>query len=224
LSRRTNGSDEGRLGVQAKIERAKSKSPGKARHKRIEEVVQYALGHKIRVEILILLNQGAFTSNQLAELLGEPVNNVQNHLRRMLDDGAIEIAEEKRVTNVVTYWYKAVEIPVYSQEAAEAMTPVQQQMTVGAILQSGVAEELAGLYEGKLRDPRSCLYWDWFHVDQQGREDMEAENIRYLERVREIEVESANRRAESNEESTSMLLKLSVFERARRAPEKRSSS
>lgn len=210
--------------MQAKSEKTKSKPPRKARHKGIEEVVQYALGHKIRVEILILLNQGAFTSNQLAELLGESVNNVQNHLRRMLDDGAIEIAEEKRVTNVVTYWYKAVEIPVYSQEAAEAMTPVQQQMTVGAILQSGVAEELAGLYEGKLRDPRSCLYWDWFHVDQQGREELEAENIRYLERAREIEVESANRRAKSKEESTSMLLKLSVFERARRAPEKQSGS
>jgi predicted transcriptional regulator len=188
--------------------------------KRIEEVVQYALGHKIRVEILILLNQGAFTSAQLAESLGESVSNVQNHLRKMLDDGAIEIAEEKRLTNVVTYWYKAVEIPVYTQEAAEAMTPVQQQMTVGAILQSGVAEELAGLYHGKLRDPRSCLYWHWYHVDQQGRQELEAENLRYLERVREIESESANRRAKSKEESTSMLLKLSVFERARRAPEK----
>lgn len=57
-------------------------------------------------------------------------------------------------------------------------------------------------------------------MDQQGREDLEAENIRYLERVREIESESANRRAESKEESTSMLLKLTVFERARQAPEK----
>lgn len=188
--------------------------------KRIEEVVQYALGHKIRVEILILLNQGAFTSGQLAELLEESVNNVQNHLRKMLDDGAIEIAEEKRQANVVTYWYKAVEIPVYTKEAAEAMTPLQQQMTVGAILQSGVAEELAGLYHGRLRDPRSCLYWDWYHLDEEGREELEAESARYLERAREIEGEAVNRCSKSKEESASILLKLSVFERARKAPEK----
>jgi DNA-binding transcriptional ArsR family regulator len=207
--------------VQAKTEkRPKSESENQRKPKQIEEVVQYALGHRLRVEILILLNQGIFTSGELAEQLGEPVNNVQNHLRKMLEDGSIEIAEKVEKSNLVLYRYKAVEIPVYSQGAAEAMTPLQQQMTVGAILQSGVAEELAALYRGKLRDPRSCLYWDWFHVDQRGREDLEAENVRYLERVREIEAESTNRRALSREESTSMLLKLAVFERARKAPEK----
>jgi len=118
--------------MQAKAEKRERSKPAK-KPKRIEEVVQYALGHKIRVEILILLNQGAFTSAQLAELLGESVSNVQNHLRKMLDDGAIEIAEEKRLSNVVTYWYKAVEIPVYSQETAEAMTPLQQQMSNPAV-------------------------------------------------------------------------------------------
>ncbi|HEY6730843.1 MAG TPA: winged helix-turn-helix domain-containing protein [Solirubrobacterales bacterium] len=184
--------------------------------KGIEEVVQYALGHRTRVQILIVLNEGIFTAAQLAQMIGEPLNNVSNHLRKMLDDGSIEIAREERKHNVVLYWYKAVEIPCYDQEAAEAMTPLQQQMTVGAIVQSGTAEVLAGLYAGKLRDPRSVLYWDWYNLDQQGREDMEAENVRYLERIREIEAESTNRRAKSGEESTSMLLNLAVFERARK--------
>lgn len=187
--------------------------------KQIEEVVQYALGHRIRVQILIVLNEGIFTAAQLSRIVGEPLNNVSNHLRKMLDDGSIEIAREERKSNVVSYWYKAVEIPCYSQEAAEAMTPLQQQMTVGAIFQSGTAEVLAALYAGTLRDPKSVLYWDWYHVDQEGREALEAENDRYLERVREIEAESANRRAQSGEESTSMLLNLAVFERARKARE-----
>lgn len=202
---------------------AKTKAPEPTRRKpkQIEEVVQYALGHKLRVEILILLNQGIYTSAELAEFLGDiPVNNVQNHLRRMLDEGAIEIAKEARKSNVVTYWYRPREIPEYSQEAAEAMTPLEQQMTVAAVLQSGVAEEMAGLYHGKLRDPRSCLYWDWFHVDQEGREELEGLTIRYLEGARKVEAKSANRRALSTEDSTSMLLKLSVFERARKAPTK----
>ena len=198
----------------------KAKAAKRPNHpKRIEEVVQYALGHRTRVQILIVLNEGIFTAAQLAQIIGEPLNNVSNHLRKMLDDGSIEIAREERRSNVVFYWYKAVEIPCYTEEAAEAMTPLQQQMTVGAIVQSGTAEVLAGLYAGKLRDPRSVLYWDWYHLDRQGREDLEAENVRYLERVREIEAESTNRRAESGEESTSMLLNLAVFERARKARE-----
>lgn len=186
------------------------------RPKGIEEVVQYALGHKIRVHILIVLNDGIFTAAQLAEIIGEPLNNVSNHLRKMLDDGAVEIAREERKGNVVQYWYKAVEIPYYSQGAAEEMTQLQRQMIAGAIVQSGSAEVLAALYAGKLADPRTVLFWHWYNVDQQGREDLEAENVRYLERVREIEAESVNRRAGSGEESTSMLVSLSVFERARK--------
>jgi hypothetical protein len=184
--------------------------------KQIEEVVQYAVGHRIRVNILIVLNEGIFTAAQLAQITAEPLNNVSNHLLKMLNDGSIEIAKEERRGNVVVYWYKAVEIPCYSQEAAEAMTPAQQQVTVGAIVQSGTAELFAALYAGKLRDPKSVLFWDWFNLDQQGREDLEAENVRYLDRAREIEAEATNRRAESGEESVSMLLNLSVFERARK--------
>jgi DNA-binding transcriptional ArsR family regulator len=199
--------------VQAKTARRAGRPKG------IEEVVQYALGHKIRVHILIVLNDGIFTAAQLAEIIGEPLNNVSNHLRKMLEDGAVEVAKEERKGNVVQYWYRAVEVPFYSQEEAESMTPLQQQVTVGAIVQSGTAELLAALYAGKLRDPRSVLFWHWYDVDLQGREDLEAENVRYLERVKKIQAESDSRRAESGEDGTSMLVSLSVFERARKAGE-----
>jgi DNA-binding transcriptional ArsR family regulator len=187
--------------------------------KRIEETVQYAVGHETRVNILIALNEGIYTAAQLAQIVGEPQNNVANHLRKMLDDGSIEIAREERKSNFVVYWYKAVELSFYSEEEAEAMTPLQRQVTVGAIVQAGTAELFAALYAGKLRDPRSVLFWRWYNVDQHGQEDLEAESVRYLERVREIEAESTNRRASSGEDSTSMLVSLSVFERARKAPD-----
>jgi DNA-binding transcriptional ArsR family regulator len=187
------------------------------RPKGIEEVVQYALGHRIRVHLLIVLNDGIHTAAQLAEIIGEPLNNVSNHLRKMLEDGSVEIAKEERKGNVVQYWYRAMEIPYYSQEAAEEMTHLQRQMTAGAIYQSGSAEVMAALYAGKLADPRAVVFWHWYNVDQRGRDALEAENRRYLERLREIEVESTNRRATSGEDSTSMLVNLTVFERARRA-------
>jgi DNA-binding transcriptional ArsR family regulator len=183
--------------------------------KRIEDVVQYALGHKTRVQILIVLNDGIYTGAELATIIDEPLSNVSNHLRRMLDDGSIEIAKEARKGNMVQYWYKAVEIPVYSTEEAEAMTPIQRQMTVGAIVQGGAAEVFAALHAGTLANPRSLLFWHWYNVDAQGREDMDAASHRYLDEMREIEAESANRRAKSGEAGTTMLVNLSVFERAR---------
>jgi hydroxypyruvate isomerase len=186
------------------------------RPKGIEEVIQYALGHRIRVHILIALHDGACTAGQLAEIINEPLNNVANHVRKMLDDGSIEIAKEERRGNLVQYWYRAVEVAYYSQEEAEAMTQLQRQMIAGAVYQGGSAEVLAALYAGKLADPRTVLYMNWYHLDQQGREELEEETLAYLERVSEIQVSATNRRAESGEEPVSMLVNLAVCERAPR--------
>lgn len=198
-------------------ERHRGKRKEKQR-KRIEEVVQYALSHKYRVEILILLNQASYTAGEVSELTGITLSNVSNHIKRMLQDGSIEVAkiEERRGTNI--YWYRAIEIPEYSQEEAEALTEMERQTIAGWVIQSGMAETMAALWKGNLANPRTILHWSWYTFDERGREDLEAENIRHLERVREIECESLNRIAETKEEPTSMIVSLFSFVRARKAP------
>lgn len=188
----------------------------KKQRKRIEEAVQYALAHKIRVEILAVLNEAAYTASEVATLIDVPLSNVANHLRRMLEDGSIEVAkvEERRGTNV--YWYRAVEIPYYSKEEAEALTEMERQVIAGLVIQSGTAEVMAALWKGHLADPRTILSWDFYPVDHQGRDDLEAENLRHLERMHEIKCEAINRVAESGEETTSILVSLFAFVRARK--------
>ncbi len=196
----------------------------KKQRKRIEDAVQYALAHKARVEILILLNEASYTIAEIAALLDLPTSNVSNHVRRMLEDGSIEVAkaEPRRGTNV--HWYRAVEMPYYSKEEAEALTWMQRQVTAGLVVQSGLAEVMAALFKGVLADARTILSWDWYNVDARGRDDLEAENLRHLERIREIECEALNRVAESGEETTPILVSLFSFVRARkpRRPSSRS--
>lgn len=188
----------------------------KKQRKRIEEAVQYALSHRIRIEILTLLNEGSYTAGEIAEVTEIPLSNVSNHIKRMLEDGSIEVAkvEERRATNV--YWYRAVDIPEYSQEEAEALTETERQNIAGWVVQSGSAEVVSALWKGNLADPRTILSWDWYNVDAKGRDALEAENVRYLERLREIECESLNRCAESREETTPLLVSLFAFVRARK--------
>lgn len=195
---------------------AKSHRAGQ-RRKSIEEVVGYAVSHRIRVHILIVLNEGTYTAAQIAEIIGEPLNNVSNHIRELLDAGSIELAKTEQKGNLLQHFYRAVEIPFYSQEEAEAMTPEQRQVTAGLVVQSAAAEVMAALWAGKLADPRTCLAWDWFNVDQKGRDEIEAEQTRMWERMQEIEVESTNRRARSGEAGQSMLVTLFAYERARTA-------
>jgi DNA-binding transcriptional ArsR family regulator len=188
----------------------------KKQRKRIEEAVQYALAHKLRVEILILLNEASYTAAEVAALLGVSLSNISNHIKRMFEDGTIEVAkiEERRATNI--YWYRAVETPCYSKEEAEALTWMERQVTAGLVTQSGSAEVMAALWKGNLADPRTILSWDWYNVDIKGRDDQEAENVRHLERLREIECESVNRVAETKEELTPMIVSLFAFVRARK--------
>lgn len=188
------------------------------RRKSIEEVVSYAVGHRTRVHILIVLNEGTFTPGQIAEIIGMPLNSVSNHIRELVDAGSIELAKTEQVRNATLHYYRAVEMPFYSDEEIAAMTPQQRQVSAGLVVQSLVAEVMAALWAGKLADPRVCLAWNWFNVDEQGRRDIAAEQRRSWERVQEIEVESTNRRVKSGENSTSILVTLLGYERARKGP------
>lgn len=195
----------------------KTGRPGQ-RRKRIEEVVAYAVSHRIRVLVLWLLNEGTYTNAQLAQIIGEPANNVANHVRELLDAGSIELAKSEQKGNIVQNYYRAVELPYYSEEDAEEMTPEQRQVIAGLIVQGAAAEIMAALWSGTLADPRTVLAWTPHTVDRRGREDLEAEERRYLERAQEIEVESTNRRAESGEEGESIVVAMFGFARARRPP------
>lgn len=192
--------------------------PGQ-RRKNIEEVVPYAISHRTRVHILIVLNEGTFTPGQIAEVIGEPLNNVSNHIRELADAGSIELAKKEQVRNTILHFYRAVEMPFYSDEEAKAMTPQQRKVTAGLVVQSMIAEVLAALSAGKLHDPRVWLAWNWFNVDEQGCEDIMAEQARSWDRVQEIEVESTNRRVKSGEDATPIIVTQLGYERARKGPQ-----
>jgi predicted ArsR family transcriptional regulator len=190
---------------------------GRRGKKGIVEALQYAIGHHVRVQILIMLNEGAFTSQEIADEIGVHINTVGNHLRRMLEEGSIEIADKRELRNNVTqYWYKAVEVQTYSVEDFEKLPLPYRQNIVGAISQSGMAEVVAGLASGKLADPRAHVFWDWFNLDVQGRGEADELTERYIEDMRALEGEAANRVAMTGEETVSMLLNCSFFERARK--------
>ena len=197
------------------------KTSGRAgqRGKSIEEVVGYALSHRIRVQVLTLLNEGTYTPDQIARLIDEPLNKVSHHVRELLDGGSIELAKVEKARNADQHFYRAVEMPFYTDEEVAAMPPQQRQVSAGLVLQCMVAEAMAAFWAGKIRDdPRTWLAWRWFNVDEQGRQDIADEQQRSWDRIQEIEVEATNRRANSGEEAVSIIVAGMGFERERTAP------
>lgn len=189
------------------------------RGKSIEEVVAYAVGHRTRVHILIVLNEGTYSPGEIADIIGEPLNKVSNHMRELVDAGSIEIAATRQRRNAVQHFYRAVQVPLYSKEEVERMTPQERQVTSGLAIQSLVAEIMASLWAGKMNDdPSMCIAWDRLALDAQGRREVAEEQERSWHRLARIEEESINRVAASGEDTISYVTSVLGFERALKAP------
>lgn len=185
----------------------------------VGEAVGYALKHRRRVEILCLLNEGEHNRYELAASVDEDPHKIKHHLKELLDEGSIELAYSKRVGNMMQHYYRAIEVPFFSDEDIKELRPEERQALAGVVLQAVMAEALAALRAGKMAsDRRVWLSWRWFHVDAQGREDIADEQARHWERVRECEAESTDRCAKSGEPTRSIVVASLGHLRCRRAP------
>lgn len=185
----------------------------------VVEAVSYAIGHRIRVEILGSLNEGTRTADQLARVVRQPLSKVTHHIKELLRSGSIEVADIKMVGNVAQHYYRATEMPFHTDEEHAALSDAEKEATCALIIQAIAAEALNAMYAGKMvTDPRLWLSWRWFNVDFRGREEIADEQARFWKRIREIEVESTNRRASSGDEATSIIVSSLGFERSQTAP------
>jgi DNA-binding transcriptional ArsR family regulator len=189
------------------------------RSKKIEDVVPYALGHRIRVLILMILNQGIYTAGELADIIDEPLNRVSNHVRELVDGGSIEIADTQARRGTYQHYYRAVEIPFYSEKEIEEMPWQQRQVTAGLVIQTYLAEVLAGLRAGKMADdPRAWLVWDRYNLDEEGRREVADEQADHWRRLEAIKGVTANRVAASGDDTVPYIVSVLGFERALKAP------
>jgi DNA-binding transcriptional ArsR family regulator len=182
----------------------------------IEEAVSYAVGHRIRIEVLGILNEGPRSPSELAKMTRQPITTIGHHIKELVNSGCIELARIEKVRNADQHFYRAVQLPFISDEEAESLPPEVKQEYAAVILQAIMAEGLGSLWAGKMNnDPAVRMMWRWFNLDAEGREELADEQRESWERIVEIEARSATRRSSSGEAATSMVVTAMSFERAR---------
>lgn len=187
--------------------------PGQRRS--IEEAVSYGVGHRIRIEVLALLNEGTRSPSELAKLTHQPITTIGHHIKELVNSGCIELARIEKVRNVDQHFYRAVELPFVSDEEAEALPFEARQEYAAVILQALMAEGLAALWAGKLSSDPVWMSWRWFNLDVQGRQDAQEAQAVFWKRIKDVEAESTNRVAESGETTVSTIVAALGFERFR---------
>jgi DNA-binding MarR family transcriptional regulator len=185
----------------------------------IQEAVSYAVGHRIRVEILTTLHElGSASAIELARAVHQPLSTVTHHIGEMLKSGSIRVERTEKVRSVEQRFYHLVNPMYVSDEELAAMSEEERQEVCRIILQSLVAEALASFWTGKITsDPRLFLSWAWFNVDEEGREAIAEEQVRSWRRIGEIEKEATARCEEKGEQPFSVMVSSLSFPRSRTA-------
>lgn len=173
-----------------------------------QEAVSYAVGHRIRVEIIAALHDlGSASATELSRVVHQPLSTVTHHLTELLKSGSLRIERTEKVKSVNQHFYTVVNPLFLSDEEMQALPDEERQEVCRVVLQSLTAEALASFWSGDLpNDPRLFLCWNWFNVDAKGRADIADEQVRFWRRVREIEEEATDRCAESGEEPFSLVV------------------
>lgn len=185
----------------------------------VEERASYAVGHRIRIEVLAALHERSYSTIQLSRIVKQPLSTVTYHVEELLKDGSIEIGHTEKVRSIEQNFFRAVKLPFFTDEEMEAMTFEERQRIYGVILEAVMAEALASFWAGKIsNDPRSWLSWRWFNVDGEGRGEIADLMQECWDRVQGIEVRSMERAADSGEGLVSIIVSLLGHERGRSAP------
>lgn len=182
----------------------------------IEEAVAYAVGHRIRIEALSILNEGTASPNAIAKLIDEGVSKVGHHIKELVDSGCIEFVGTAQRRGATEHFYRAIERPFISDEEARELPPETKREFAALILQAIMAEGLSSLAAGKMdADDEIWMSWRALHVDDLGRRELAEAQTESYARIEEIEARSAARLLESDEEGRSTVVAAMSFERSR---------
>ena len=182
----------------------------------IEEAVAYAVGHRIRVDALSILNEGKASPNEIAKTIDEGVSKVGHHVKELFESGCIEFVGTEQRRGATEHYYRAIERPFISDEEARELPAETKREIAALILQAVMAEGLSALWAGKMdADDDIWLGWRSLTLDAQGRREVADEQAESYARIEEIEARSAARLVEAGETGTSTVVAELAFERSR---------
>lgn len=192
------------------------RKPLKERKRQGAAALTHSVNHWVRVEALAIFHEGEFTASEVAEMIGENVRYVQGHVKDLYDSGCIEFAGYKMVAGTLRPAYRAIVLPVVTDEAYRAMRIEDRRDANGALVQGLLAELVSSYRSEKMdTDENLRLIWQALNLDVQGNRELAELLAATWKGAKEINARAANRIAESGESGTSTVVGLLGFERGR---------
>lgn len=167
----------------------------------LEQRIHKALSHPLRVQILDLLNAGEWSPRELERELDENLGQISYHVKVLRDFELIEMTRTRPARGAVEHFYRAL-VRAYLPAGMAKDMPKSAQRVVGNRILGKIDNDVASALKSGSFYARDDWHTSWTptDLDDQGRRDAERLTDKYLEDLMEIEAESANRRAASEED------------------------
>lgn len=174
------------------------------------------VSHALRRRLWDAIAERPISPRELADQLGEPVNDVAYHVRVLRDMGVIELAGTRPVRGATQHFYRAVRRPHLTNEEVEALSPEDSAANATNIFQLEFADAAASLEAGRLVErPEHFIFRRALTLDEEGWQEFHEIFAETAERLYEVEARCVDRRREKGEESesVSVVAHLNLFER-----------
>jgi DNA-binding transcriptional ArsR family regulator len=174
-----------------------------------------AMGHPVRNDALSILNERVASPNEISKELGESVGHVSYHIKVLKECDCIELVDTAPRRGAMEHYYRATARAFLTDEEWERLPDSIRPGMSASLLRTMMNDATEALKSGSL-DRRKDRHMSWtpMIVDEQGWGDTTKALMDLLDRVFEIQAESADRLAKANAEGMPVTVAALGFEAA----------
>lgn len=175
----------------------KTKRPRTGKVTRLDKRLTQALNHPLRTEIIAILSDTCASPSEMADMLGEELSNVSYHTKQLLELDCIEVVDKRQIRGAVKTRYRATTRMLLDNPDWERLgRTVRTGISINAV--NEVTRRAADALEAGTFDRRTdrTLITMKLDVDEPGWQEVNAALRTAYERIGEVEVESALRKAD----------------------------
>lgn len=172
-------------------------SPSGPRAERKEASVGAVASTALRLRCWIRLAERTMSPIQLSKEFGVPLNNINYHVKELLDIGAIELVRKRPVRGAVQNFYRSVSLPVLDEEEIKNLTVEEATATARVVCQISIADMENALDKGTFaKRAEHAVIRVPMTLDEQGWQEISSIIVDAYTRVEQTRVDSELRLAE----------------------------
>jgi hypothetical protein len=182
----------------------------------IDQRLVKALSHPHRLHALKILNEKTASPIQLAPLVGTSVGRIAYHVRELERLDCIELVDTRQVRGATEHFYRATERAFFSEEDWVAL-PASIRRSISGMMITEIWGFIGDAMSAGTFDKRGDRHLSWtpMVVDEDGWQELHGVLDETLDRVIEIQAQSAARLARTGGQGDPVAATMMCFETPR---------